>query len=73
MGLCGVGYSNFSHLLSVGHNMLVIHAHTGLEVISCLFFILNYADDFCGCESQLPQAQLSFDKLGQLLIYLFIY
>ena len=25
-------------------------------------------DDFCGCESQLSQAQLSFDKLGQLLI-----
>ena len=45
-----------------------IHAHTGLEIISCLFFVLNYADDFCGCESKLSQAQLSYDKLGQSLI-----
>ena len=44
-----------------------IHSHTGLDLISCLFFCLNYADDFCGCEAELSRAELSFATLGQLL------
>ena len=44
-----------------------IHAHTGLELISSLFYVLNYADDFASCELEFSLAQLSFDKLGQLL------
>ena len=39
----------------------------GLELVACLFFCLNYADDCCGCESELTRAELSFATLGQLL------
>ena len=57
------GYAGQWLTTAVAH----IHAHTGLDLISCLFYVLNYADDFAGCESEFSVAQLSFDKLGQLL------
>ena len=44
-----------------------IHAQSGLDLISCIFFCLNYADDFCGCELEFSRSGLSFIKLGQLL------
>ena len=45
-----------------------IHSHMGLELISSMFHILNYADDFAGCELEFSRSKLSFDTLGQLLL-----
>ena len=44
-----------------------VHSHLGLDLISAFFFVLNYADDFAGCELELSRAELSFATLGQLL------
>ena len=30
-----------------------VHSHLGLDLISAFFFVLNYADDFAGCELKL--------------------
>ena len=45
-----------------------IHSHMGLDLISLMFYVLNYADDFAGCELELSHAKLSFETLGQLLL-----
>ena len=47
--------------------MSYVHSHLGLDLISAFFFVLNYADDFAGCELKLSDAELSFATLGQLL------
>ena len=44
-----------------------IHANLGLQFTGLAFFILNYADDYAGAESDLDRATLSFDMIGQLL------
>ena len=57
------GYAGQWLTTAVAH----ILTHMGLELVACLFFCLNYADDFCGCEIELSRAELSFATLGQLL------
>ena len=45
-----------------------ILARLGLEKTGFLFFVLNYANDFCGAESSKSRAELSFSTLGELLV-----
>ena len=44
-----------------------VQAHLGLELSDAMFFCLNYADDFAGCETEFTKSKLSFDTLGTLL------
>ena len=45
-----------------------ILANLGLDLTGSLFYVLNYADDFAGAESDITRAELSFTTLGQLLV-----
>ena len=44
-----------------------IFAHLGIKLTGEPFNILNYADDFAGAENSLSRAEMSFNKMGDLL------
>ena len=50
--------------------MAYILARLGLEKTGFLFFVLNYADDFCGAESSKSRAELSLTVIARCLSFL---